>query len=89
MRAAKALKYFTSGQKNTLENVVGEGVFNEADLDPMNIVTVKNIDVYSLCEHHLIPFFGKVNFKLLFIQYRIFLLYRFIYHIPLVTKFWV
>lgn len=59
MRAAKALTYFCSGYKKTPAEVVGTGVFDEAT--DSNIVVVKNIDIYSLCEHHMVPFLGKVH----------------------------
>lgn len=59
MRAAKALAFFTSGYKKTLADVVGQGVF--ADGVPNNMVLVKDMDVHSLCEHHMIPFTGKVT----------------------------
>lgn len=58
MRAAKALNYFCSGYRQTAEQVIGSGVFNEATDN--NVVCVKNIDIYSLCEHHMVPFTGKV-----------------------------
>jgi GTP cyclohydrolase I len=59
MRAAKALSFFCSGYKKTAAEVVGSGVFKEST--DSNIVVVKNIDIYSLCEHHMVPFFGKVD----------------------------
>lgn len=59
MRAAKALEFFTSGYCQTVEDVVGEGIFNEETSNDM--VLVKNIDIHSLCEHHMVPFSGKVS----------------------------
>lgn len=59
MRAAKALSFFTKGYSQTIEEVVGEGVFNEKTNGDM--VIVKDIDVHSLCEHHMVPFSGKVH----------------------------
>lgn len=59
MRAAKALSFFTSGYCQTVSDVVGEGVFNEKTSQDM--VMVKNIDIHSLCEHHMVPFSGKVH----------------------------
>lgn len=59
MRAAKALQFFTSGYCQTVSDVVGEGIFNEETQSDM--VLVKNIDIHSLCEHHLVPFSGKVS----------------------------
>jgi GTP cyclohydrolase I len=59
MRAAKALQFFTSGYCQTVSDVVGEGVFNEETQGDM--VVVRNIDIHSLCEHHMVPFSGKVH----------------------------
>jgi len=59
MRAAKALQFFTKGYFQTPEEVVGEGVFNEKTHGDM--VIVRNIDIHSLCEHHMVPFSGKVH----------------------------
>eukprot|EP01038_Epipyxis_sp_PR26KG_P014189 gene14189-19040_t len=59
MRAAKALQFFTKGYNQTVQGVVGEGVFNEDTQSDM--VVVRNIDIYSLCEHHMVPFAGKVH----------------------------
>ena len=59
MRAAKALQFFTQGYCMTVSDVVGEGIFNEETSDDM--VVVRNIDIHSLCEHHMVPFSGKVH----------------------------
>ncbi|XP_003385058.1 PREDICTED: uncharacterized protein LOC100631524 [Amphimedon queenslandica] len=58
LRAAKAFCYFTKGYEETVAGVVANGVFSE-DHDEM--VLVRDIDLYSLCEHHLVPFYGKVS----------------------------
>jgi len=59
MRAAKALQFFTKGYCQSVQSVVGEGIFNEDTESDM--VVVRNIDIHSLCEHHMVPFSGKVH----------------------------
>ena len=57
-RAAEAFKYLTSGYSVDIETLLNGAVFRE-DYDDM--VVVKDIEFYSLCEHHLLPFFGKAH----------------------------
>lgn len=57
-RVEKSLRWLTRGYAMSVEDVVGDGVF-EAEHDEM--VIVKDIEVYSMCEHHLLPFFGKAH----------------------------
>ncbi|ESO94181.1 hypothetical protein LOTGIDRAFT_118558 [Lottia gigantea] len=57
-RAAKALMYFTKGYSENIEDVLNNAVFDE-DHDEM--VIVKDIEMFSMCEHHLVPFMGKVS----------------------------
>lgn len=57
-RAAKAFRYLCNGYDKTLEEVLNGAIF-EADTEDM--VIVKNIELYSLCEHHLLPFIGKCH----------------------------
>lgn len=57
-RVAKAYKFFTQGYKQNIEEILNNAIFNEK-YDEM--VIVKDIDFYSMCEHHLLPFFGKVH----------------------------
>ena len=57
-RVEKAFRFFTSGYRSSVADIVGTGVF-EQETDEM--VIVKDIEMYSLCEHHLVPFFGKAH----------------------------
>jgi len=57
-RVAKALAYLTSGYHTSVSEVLNEAIFSEP-YDEM--VVVRDIEVYSLCEHHLLPFFGKAH----------------------------
>ncbi len=58
LRAAKAFQYLTKGYKEDIKKIVNNAVF-ESDNDEM--IIVKDIELYSLCEHHLLPFFGKCH----------------------------
>mmetsp|Transcript_10786 Transcript_10786/g.19048 ORF Transcript_10786/g.19048 Transcript_10786/m.19048 type:complete len:228 (+) Transcript_10786:189-872(+) len=58
VRMAKALMYCTKGYSESLEDVVNEAIFNE---NHNEMVIVKDIDIFSTCEHHIVPFFGKVH----------------------------
>ena len=57
-RVAKAWEYLTSGYRQDIHDVLNEALFSE-EYDEM--VVVKDIDFYSMCEHHLLPFFGKCH----------------------------
>ncbi|WP_313089623.1 GTP cyclohydrolase I FolE [Pseudomonas sp.] len=57
-RAAKAMQYLCKGYQQTLEEVTNGALFSS---DNSEMVLVKNIELYSLCEHHLLPFIGKAH----------------------------
>jgi GTP cyclohydrolase I len=57
-RVAKAYEFLTTGYKVNIKKLLNDAIFNEK-YDEM--VLVKNIDFYSLCEHHMLPFYGKVH----------------------------
>ena len=57
-RVAKSLRFLTQGYNRTAAEVVGKGVFKEAH---DNMIMVRDIELYSLCEHHMLPFFGKAH----------------------------
>jgi GTP cyclohydrolase I len=57
-RVAKALKWMTQGYGSTAKEVVGDGIFKE---EHDNMIMVRDIELYSMCEHHMLPFFGKAH----------------------------
>ncbi len=57
-RVETAMMWLTRGYRSTVEDAIGDGVFTEQH---DNMVLVKDIELYSLCEHHMLPFFGKVH----------------------------
>jgi GTP cyclohydrolase I len=57
-RVAKAMDFLTSGYKMTVQDVARNAIFEESCEE---MVVVKDIEFYSLCEHHMLPFFGKAH----------------------------
>ncbi len=57
-RVARSMRWLTRGYGLSVEDAIGGGVFEE---DHHNMVVVKDIEMYSMCEHHMLPFFGKVH----------------------------
>ena len=55
---ARSLKELTQGYHQSVDDVVGKGVFDE---DCSEMVLVKDVEFYSLCEHHMLPFYGRVH----------------------------
>ena len=57
-RVAKSLAWLTGGYDTDVRDVIGEGVFEETH---EGMVMVRDIEMYSMCEHHMLPFFGKAH----------------------------
>jgi GTP cyclohydrolase I len=57
-RVANSLAFLTEGYSSSAEKVVGKGIFKE---EHDNMIMVRDIELYSLCEHHMLPFFGKAH----------------------------
>ncbi len=57
-RVAKAYSYLTSGYKTDVKLIVNNAIFKS---EANNMIIVRDIEVYSLCEHHMLPFFGKCH----------------------------
>ena len=57
-RAAKAMAFLTKGYAETLDDIVNEALFAS---DTSEMILVQDIELYSMCEHHMLPFIGKVH----------------------------
>jgi GTP cyclohydrolase I len=57
-RVAKSLEFLTSGYRSNTSEVINEAVFSS---EVNNMIIARDIEVYSLCEHHLLPFFGRCH----------------------------
>jgi GTP cyclohydrolase I len=57
-RVSKAMKYLTHGYDINPDDIVNQAIFHE---EYSEMVLVKDIEIYSLCEHHMLPFFGKAH----------------------------
>jgi len=57
-RVAKSMAFLTKGYRETPEEVLGDALFAESH---QSMVLVKDIELYSMCEHHMLPFFGKAH----------------------------
>jgi GTP cyclohydrolase I len=58
-RVAKVFEFITSGYNQKLHTVVNDAVFTTSEVNSM--IVIKDIELYSTCEHHLLPFFGKCH----------------------------
>ncbi|PYJ41366.1 MAG: GTP cyclohydrolase I FolE [Verrucomicrobia bacterium] len=57
-RAARAFEFLTQGYRQRVEDIVNGAIF---DSDASEIILVKDIELYSMCEHHLLPFIGRAH----------------------------
>ncbi len=57
-RVESSLRFLTQGYRMTVEEVIGDAVFEE---EHQSMILVRDIEMYSLCEHHLLPFFGRAH----------------------------
>lgn len=60
-RYAKALLFLTKGYQQTPREIINEAIWDDEGHNHHGMVIVRDIEIYSLCEHHLVPFTGKVS----------------------------
>ena len=58
LRVAKSWKFFSNGYNQNIDDIINNAIFNE---DSKDMVVVRDVEFFSLCEHHLLPFFGKAH----------------------------
>ena len=57
-RVAKAWRFFSKGYEQNIEQIINNAIFTE---DGKDMIVVRDVEFFSLCEHHLLPFFGKAH----------------------------
>ena len=57
-RVAKSWEFFSQGYRKKVDDVINDAIFNEKSKD---LIVVRDIEFFSLCEHHMIPFFGRAH----------------------------
>ena len=58
LRVAKSWEFFSQGYRQKVDDVINDAIFNEKAKD---LIVVRDIEFFSLCEHHMIPFFGRAH----------------------------
>ena len=58
MRVAEAMRWLTRGYETCVDDVINDAVFEEAH---ESMIVVRDIEIYSMCEHHMLPFFGRAH----------------------------